>query len=71
MRAKVDATLQSRYVEYSGGKMVYNTEWRLHGPESCPVGCLQVGRMTWKEAHKLKKVFLKRDGSGNFEYRVI
>ena len=38
---KVEVRLQSRYVEYCGGKMVYSTEWRLHGPESCPVGCLR------------------------------
>ena len=67
---KVEVRLQSRYVEYCGGKMVYSTEWRLHGPESCPVGCLQVGCMGWVEAHELKKRFLKSDESGNFEYRV-
>ena len=69
--------VQSRYIEYSGGKRVYESPWKDHRGADLPTpeGCLKVeGKgMTWKEAMAWKRKFEaeeRKAGCSNFEYRV-
>lgn len=64
--------VQSRYVEYSGGKRVVEGVWYDFVGGNCPEGCMDVG-FPLREVRKLKVLFEKGDkksGNSNFEYRI-
>lgn len=64
--------VESRYVEYSGGKRVVEGKWFLMSPLKCPKGCMDVG-MSERDARRMAKRFERGDlkrGCSNFEYRV-
>lgn len=64
--------IESRYVEYSGGKMVVSSPWKRH-VVGVPKGCMDVG-ISRKEALRRVRAWRKAEKEGgcyNFEYRVI
>jgi len=67
--------VESRYVEYSGSKMVYASPWHDHCGGGCPEGCLRTAEsgMSLKKARQMKKwlqVVDRQKGCSNFQYRV-